>query len=162
LLDVVQRFDLETKLAEGLLTKTDRATMQSALELRTPYLDHDVVDYAATLPAHERVAGVRTKVFLKRYARRYLPDSIVYRRKRGLSVPLARWLRGPLLGWATDALSSDRLACVGIGRRTALGLLGEHASGKSEHGRALWALLALSEWIAWADRNGARWDIDAR
>src|SRR5262249_47361173 len=73
LLDVVQRIDLETSLAEGLLTKADRASMGSALELRAPYLDQAVMEFAATLPVEERVRGLTTKVFLKRFARRYLP-----------------------------------------------------------------------------------------
>ena len=100
LLDAVQRRDLETSLAEGLLTKADRASMHSALELRAPFLDQAVMEFAATLPERDRVRGVTTKAFLKRYALRYLPRGIVQRRKRGLSVPLSRWLRGPLREWA--------------------------------------------------------------
>ena len=95
LLDLVQRWDLETPLAEGLLTKADRASMSSALELRAPFLDEAVMEFAKTLPGRERVRGFRTKVFLKRFALRYLPENIVNRRKRGLSLPIGRWLRGP-------------------------------------------------------------------
>src|SRR5258708_4940468 len=110
LLDRVQQHDLETSLAEGLLTKADRASMHYALELRAPFLDRDVMELAATLPERERVRGFQTKIFLKRYASRYLPRWVVHRRKRGLSVPLAAWLRGPLRGWA-----EERLAAGGAG-----------------------------------------------
>ncbi len=79
LLDLIQRRDLETSLAEGLLTKSDRASMSWAFELRTPFLDVAVMEFAASLPAAERVNGFSTKHFLKRYALRYLPRHIVYR-----------------------------------------------------------------------------------
>ncbi len=109
LLDRVQRWDLEGSLAEGLLTKADRASMSSALELRAPFLDEAVMAFAASLPANERISGFSTKTFLKRYALRYLPKSIVYRRKRGLSVPVSRWLRGPLQEWASSRAGQSAL-----------------------------------------------------
>jgi len=149
LLNAVQRHDLETSLAEGLLTKADRASMNSALELRAPFLDRDVIEYAATLPPSSRVSGVTTKVFLKRYASAYLPRGIVRRRKRGLSVPLAGWLRGPLFEWAHARIVSPRLGAAGVERGAALALLEEHRSRKVDHARALWTLIVLSEWLDW-------------
>jgi len=156
LLDVVQQNDLETSLAEGLLTKADRASMRSALELRAPFLDQAVMEFAATLPADERVRGTKTKVFLKKYALRYLPASIVYRKKRGLSVPLASWLRGPLYDWAESQLRSGMLEDVGVNGRVALELLEEHRQKRADHGRALWTLIVLSEWLTWASKRGTR------
>ncbi len=150
LLDIVQRNDLETSLAEGLLAKADRAGMCSALEVRAPFLDKAVMEFAAGLPVRERVNGLATKVFLKRYALRYLPASIVHRRKRGLSVPLASWLRGPLYEWAQSRLHSDLLDDVGVSSRVALELLEEHRQQRTDHARALWTLIVLSEWLAWA------------
>ena len=150
LLDVVQRRDLETSLAEGLLTKADRASMHSALELRAPFLDQAVLEFAATIPERDRVRGVTTKVFLKRYASRYLPGGIVHRRKRGLSVPLSRWLREPLRDWAEQRLGSGRLAVAGVEQRSALALFQEHLSRRADHARALWTLIVLSEWLDWA------------
>ena len=155
LLDAVQRHDLEASLAEGLLTKADRASMNSALELRAPFLDRDVIEFAATLPLADRVHGVTTKVFLKRYAAAYLPRGIVHRRKRGLSVPLSGWLRGPLYEWAEARIGSPRLAAVGVERNAALALLDEHRSRKVDHARALWTLIVLSEWLDWAGRRPA-------
>ena len=153
LLDAVQRRDLETSLAEGLLTKADRASMNSALELRAPFLDLGVMEFAAAIPERERVRGVTTKVFLKRYALRYLPRGIVHRRKRGLSVPLSRWLRGPLRQWAEERLRSDRLAVAGIERTRPLALFEEHLTRRADHARALWTLIVLSEWLDWAGRR---------
>ncbi len=149
LLDVLQRHDLETYLAEGLLTKADRASMGWALEPRAPFLDRRVMELAATLPARERVRGVRTKVFLKEYALRYLPRSIVHRRKRGLSVPLAAWLREPLEPWAREHLASGVLEEVGVRTAGALKLLEDHLQRRADHARALWTLLVLAEWLLW-------------
>jgi asparagine synthase (glutamine-hydrolysing) len=149
-LDHVQQYDLESSLAEGLLTKADRASMHFALELRAPFLDRDVMEFAATLPEAQRVRGLRTKVFLKRYALRYLPRWVVHRRKRGLSVPLASWLREPLRGWAEERLGSGRLGTVGVDEDAALALFGEHLRREGDHARALWSLVVLAEWLDWA------------
>lgn len=149
LLDRIQRWDLETSLAEGLLTKADRGSMSSALELRAPFLDESVMDFAAHLPVEDRVRRFQTKVFLKRYALRYLPREIVYRRKRGLSVPLAKWLRGPLREWAEATLANPRLERAGLRPSSVSELFAEHLQRKADHARALWTLLALSEWLNW-------------
>jgi asparagine synthase (glutamine-hydrolysing) len=149
MLDQLQRYDLRSSLAEGLLTKADRASMKSALELRTPFLDVNVMEFAARLEKKQRVQGVQTKVFLKQYALKYLPKEIVYRKKRGLSVPLSRWLRQPLYEWAKNSLSSPHLESVGIRPQAALQLLQEHSLGKVDHARAIWTLIVLSEWLEW-------------
>jgi len=151
LLATLQRHDLENYLAEGLLTKADRASMAWALEPRAPFLDRQVMELAARLPPAARVRGVRTKVFLKRYAERYLPRSIVHRRKRGLSVPLSAWLRGPLEDWARGHLASGILAEAGIRTPAAVALLEQHLSRQADRARALWALLVLAEWLCWWD-----------
>ncbi len=153
LLDRVQRWDLESFLAEGLLTKADRASMSSALELRAPFLDESVMAFAASLPVADRVQNFSTKIFLKEYALRYLPKSIVHRRKRGLSVPIGRWLRGPLRDWATKALGNQRLEQIGVRTPAAMELLSEHCENRADHARALWTLIVLSEWLDWVAKE---------
>jgi asparagine synthase (glutamine-hydrolysing) len=128
--------------------------MRYAIELRAPYLDVDVMEFAARLPAKERVRGFETKVFLKRFAERYLPKSTVHRRKRGLSVPLARWLRDPLYDWARARLGAEWLEVAGVRPGAALELLEEHRQRRADFSRALWTLIVLSEWIEWAARRG--------
>ena len=155
MLDRLQQHDLETSLAEGLLTKADRASMKSALELRAPFLDQDVMQFAATLPENERVQHINTKIFLKKYAERYLPKEIIYRKKRGLSVPLSSWLREPLYDWATTKLSSPLLEQVGVNPIVALSLLQEHTQRKADHARAIWTLCVLSEWLSWVSDTKA-------
>jgi asparagine synthase (glutamine-hydrolysing) len=149
ILDVVQQHDFETTLAEGLLTKADRAGMGCALELRAPFLDVGVMEFAGGLPPAARVARLTTKTFLKRYARRYLPDALVDRRKRGLSVPLASWLRGPLQDWSRALLASPRLAGVGIDTKAATAMLGEHRARRADRARAVWTLVVLAVWLDW-------------
>jgi asparagine synthase (glutamine-hydrolysing) len=149
LLDEIQRYDLERSLAEGLLTKADRASMHSALELRAPFLDLSVMEFAATLSEKQRVRGVKTKVFLKEYATRYLPENIVYRKKRGLSVPLASWLRGPLRSWAETKVTDPVLGSIGVRQDAVRGLFDAHQRREADHGRALWALIVVSEWLSW-------------
>lgn len=149
MLDRLQQHDLETSLAEGLLTKADRASMKSALELRAPFLDQEVMEFAASLPEKERIHRLQTKVFLKQYALRYLPTDIVHRKKRGLSVPLSSWLREPLYEWAKSRLSSPLLDRVGVNRHVAVELLQEHMQRKADHARSIWTLIVLSEWLEW-------------
>jgi asparagine synthase (glutamine-hydrolysing) len=149
MLDRLQQHDLETSLAEGLLTKADRASMKSALELRAPFLDHEVMEFAASLPEMERIHRLQTKVFLKRYALRYLPADIVHRKKRGLSVPLSSWLREPLYEWAKAKLSSPLLDNIGVNRYAAVELLQEHMQRKADHARSIWTLIVLIEWLEW-------------
>jgi asparagine synthase (glutamine-hydrolysing) len=153
LLDAVQEIDLETLLAEGLLTEKDRGSMSSALELRSPYLDKGVMEFAATLPVEERISGPTTKVFLKRYALRYLPGSIVNRKKRGLSVPFGTWLRGPLYEYASTRLRSPLLVEAGVKPNAALELLDEHKNRVADHSRSLWSLIVLSEWMDWVEEQ---------
>jgi asparagine synthase (glutamine-hydrolysing) len=153
LLDQIQHYDLERSLAEGLLTKADRASMHSALELRAPFLDQAVMEFAAALTPDQRVKGIQTKVFLKQYASRYLPKDIVYRKKRGLSVPLSSWLREPLRDWVEHALGRPVLDRIGLDRHAALELMNEHLQRQADHGRAIWALVVMSEWLAWLGQS---------
>lgn len=149
LLDQVQRYDFEHQLPEALLVKSDRAGMRHGLEIRAPFLDTPVIDFACSLPPRARVQGLTTKPFLKQYAARYLPESTINRRKRGLSVPLASWLRGPLASWARTRLGSDALAAVGVDPAVALQILSEHDRREQDHSRLLWTLIVLSEWSRW-------------
>lgn len=148
-LDSVQRYDFMQSLPEALLAKADRGGMCYGVEVRAPFLDPEVVGFAASLPVAERVHGLTTKVFLKKYAMRYLPSGVVKRRKRGLSVPLGAWLRGPLHAWARTRLASDALQDAGVDKVVALRLLSEHCFRRCDHAKAIWTLVVLSEWLEW-------------
>jgi asparagine synthase (glutamine-hydrolysing) len=154
LMDVIQNYDFSHSLPDALMAKADRGGMCHGLEIRAPFLDKAVIDFAATLPLNARVKGLTTKVFLKDYARRYLSASTIHRRKRGLSVPLGQWLRGPLFEWAQARLSSGALANAGVANQVALALLEEHANKSRDHARGLWNLIVLAEWLEWMEGAG--------
>jgi asparagine synthase (glutamine-hydrolysing) len=149
LIESVQRYDFEHSLPDALMAKADRGAMLHGVEIRAPFLDRFVIEYADKLPQEARVSGLNTKVFLKRYAMNYLPASVVKRRKRGLSVPLAVWFRGPLKDWALSRLSNQALSDAGIDVDTARALFEEHQQRVSDHARAIWTLIVLSEWLDW-------------
>ncbi|PYU86019.1 MAG: hypothetical protein DMG08_30515, partial [Acidobacteria bacterium] len=88
--------DIKTWLPDDLLLKADKMTMANAQELRVPFLDHKLVEFAARLPQHLKVSGLSSKIVLKRLAERYIPQETIYRRKVGFTVPLTRWFAGGL------------------------------------------------------------------
>jgi asparagine synthase (glutamine-hydrolysing) len=140
--------DYAGPLRERLLVKVDRATMRASLEARAPYLD-PVVTRAALAAGAAHVPGLRTKRLLREVARRRLPSFILRRRKRGLSVPVGRWLNGPLAGLADQLLMSERLTQAGlVDARGVRRLLDEHRANRANHGRALWTLLVVQHWMA--------------
>jgi asparagine synthase (glutamine-hydrolysing) len=107
-LAAVQYRDLHTYLPLDILTKVDRATMAHSLEARPPLLDHRLVEFAATVPARFRLRDGTTKYLFKQAMRGILPDAIIDRQKHGFAVPLAKWFRGDLAGFARELLLSDR------------------------------------------------------
>ncbi|MUM77569.1 asparagine synthase (glutamine-hydrolyzing) [Pseudodesulfovibrio sp. F-1] len=134
----------------GVLQKVDRATMAASLESRAPYLDHRVVELAWRLPVSMLVAGGRGKGILRRVLEKHVPRHLVDRPKAGFDVPLARWLRGPLKGWASELLAPDRLRRQGLFDADAVARQwAEHQSGRRENQSRLWALLMFQ---AWSDR----------
>src|SRR5207253_1284010 len=88
--------DFLTYLPDNLLVKVDRGTMLASIEARAPYLDREVMELALAAPSALKVRGFTTKAILKEAARGLVPDAVIRRRKRGLSVPVARWLNAGL------------------------------------------------------------------
>ena len=143
-LDRAQYADLMFWLPGDILTKVDRTSMAVSLEAREPLLDHRLVEFAATLPGRMRVRGMQGKWLLKKAMRRYLPDSILYRRKPGFVTPIAEWFRGPLAGEARAIAASAALARTGWFDPGQLSRLAEaHRTGRADHSRLLWQLLML-------------------
>jgi len=144
-LDAVARADLALWLPEDVLRKVDGASMACALEVRSPLLDHLVVEAAASLPAEVRMPGSRGKEILRRLARGIVPPRVLGGRKAGFGLPVDRWLRsGPLRDLAFDSLTSPSAAIRGMIRAEAPArLLDEHLSGNANHDEAIWSLLVL-------------------
>lgn len=139
--------DFRLYLEDNLLVKIDRASMACSLELRTPFLDHRLVEFAASLPASLKIRGFRLKYLLKKAVESWLPHKIVYRQKRGFSVPIAGWMREGLRPLLDETLGEDKLKRQGMFnvpfvRR----LLQEHWSGRADHRKTLWTLLCFELW----------------
>lgn len=147
-IDRATYFDYCTYLRDGLLVKVDRATMLCSIEARAPYLDRDLSAFAFALDPSWKVRGISTKWLLKRVGRKWLPRSLVHRRKRGLSVPVAGLLDVSLRALTDRLLASERLQHQGLLFPPVVSqLLYEHRSGRVNHGRALWTLLILERWL---------------
>ncbi|MGH9357170.1 MAG: asparagine synthetase B family protein, partial [Terriglobia bacterium] len=144
--------DFRLYLADDLLVKVDRASMACSLELRTPFLDHRLIEFAASLPVSLRVRGFQLKYLIKKAVEPWLPRQIVYRQKRGFSVPTASWLRAGLAPLLGDMLSESRLRKQGLFDPKFVRLLVEdHQQGRADNRKALWALLCFELWYAhWA------------
>ncbi len=141
----------DTYLPEDILFKVDRASMACGLEVRAPFLDTDLVDFMAPLPAEYKYGKGQTKRLLKQAARQRLPASGLDRPKKGFGIPVGKWLRGPLAPLAQDLLSADRLRAQGLFRPEAVARrLNEHAAGTRDHRKPLWTLLMFQLWYdAW-------------
>jgi asparagine synthase (glutamine-hydrolysing) len=143
----LQDVDLGVYLVDDLLVKTDRASMAHSLEARVPYLDTVVTNLALALPTRHKVRGLAKKVLLRKAAEPLLPREIVRGKKRGFSIPAAAWLRGELVPFARETLSTETLRRQGFFRPDPVHrLLDDHVAGREDLSRQLWGLLAFTLW----------------
>ncbi len=134
-------------LPGDLLVKADRMTMANSLEGRSPFLDHEVVDWAARLPQNLKVRGRTGKYLLRKAFAAEMPPDIKSRGKQGFGIPLGAWFRGDLAGWAREILTDpDNPVQTWFNPPALETLLSEHQSGRSDHGKRLWALVMLALW----------------
>jgi asparagine synthase (glutamine-hydrolysing) len=147
-LALIQYLDLKTYLVGDINTKVDRASMQHSLEVREPLMDHELVEWLATLPSSLKLRGGTGKYLLKKALEPQLPNDVLYRPKMGFAVPLTRWFRGPLKQRVRDAVLGERLADTGwFERRVLERLVDEHQSGAREHSAPLWTLLMFEAFL---------------
>lgn len=147
-LALIQYLDFKTWLPGDILTKVDRASMAHSLEVRVPLLDHTFCEYAASLPNDLKLRGGEGKYVLKKALEPHLPHDIMYRNKKGFSIPLAAWLRGPLCQATRDAVLSPRLLDTGIFERRYLEhLITQHETGAGDHSVALWSLITFEAFL---------------
>ena len=140
-------FDTKTWLVDDLLIKADRMSMANSIELRVPFLDHRVVEYAATLPSRYKIRGMDTKFVLKKSLEGQLPDRILRRRKMGFPTPLEIMFRGDLFDYANETLLSREAVGRGYFDVGAVKqLLLDHRSGRAANHREIWQLVVLEEW----------------
>ena len=143
----MQDLDLGIYLVDDLLVKTDRVSMAHSLELRVPFLDPKVADFAFSLPTRLKVRGLGKKRLLRRALEPLLPREVVHGRKQGFSIPIAAWLRGPLGPFAREVLAPSAIARQGLIDPAAVTpLLDRHAAGREDLSRQIWGLMALTLW----------------
>jgi asparagine synthase (glutamine-hydrolysing) len=140
--------DFLTYLPDNLLVKVDRGTMLASIEARAPYLDRELMELVLPAPSRLKVRRLTTKGILKEAARGLVPDEVIHRRKRGLSVPVASWLNGSLAPLVDRLLAKP---CFGADRVPQL--LAEHRAGRANHARKLWPILMAQWWVE-------RWNVD--
>ncbi|MCW8132971.1 MAG: asparagine synthase (glutamine-hydrolyzing) [Planctomycetota bacterium] len=144
---LLQRADLATYLPGDVLHKVDRMSMAHGLEVRSPFLDVDLVNLALSMPDDVRLPARETKPLLRRLAEKRLPSEVVHARKRGFGVPLDDWFRGPLKTLAADLFESSHLVTDNVFKpKYWEPFWKDHQEARANHGERLYALLALELW----------------
>jgi asparagine synthase (glutamine-hydrolysing) len=148
------RVDQNYYLPDDILYKTDRMSMAHSLEVRPPFLDHRIVEFAAGLPLNLKIRGSKQKFLLRELMRGKLPASILQRKKTGFDIPTHDWFRGPLRALLTDTLTTSAIQRTGIFDARAIHeLIHDHMDRRINVGYHLWGLLTLFLWMQ-------RWKVE--
>jgi asparagine synthase (glutamine-hydrolysing) len=143
-----QYADIKTYLAGDILTKVDRTSMAASLEVRVPMLDHEFVEWAASLPHGLKLHGNEGKYILKRALEPYVPKENLYRPKQGFATSLAPHFRGPGASFVRGALLGEPIADCGLFHRSEIArLIDEHESARADHSHAIWSLLMFDGFL---------------
>jgi len=145
---LLQFLDLKLYLQEAILVKVDRASMACSLEVRAPFLDHELVEFVTGLPSSLKLKGFTSKYILKKAMKPFLPQKVIQRRKKGFGVPIAKWVKGPLKELFGDLLSPNRIEREGFLNPAYVdALLEDHLAGKKDNRKQLWTLLVWELWV---------------
>jgi asparagine synthase (glutamine-hydrolysing) len=148
ILDATLLTDQMTYLPNDLLVKVDIASMANSLEARSPFLDHHVIEFAASLPERYKLRGLTTKYLLKRILGKLLPAENLNRRKMGFGVPIGHWFRGRLQPFLRETLLAEASLNRGLFRPAEVRRLVElHTRGERDYSPQLWTLLMLELWF---------------
>jgi asparagine synthase (glutamine-hydrolysing) len=159
-LALIQYLDYKTWLVGDINTKVDRASMAHSLEVREPLMDHELVEWLATLPTSLKIQGQEGKWLFKKAFEPSLPEDVLYRPKMGFSVPLAKWLRGPLRQRLKQAVLGPLLQSTGYFEQQVLqDMVSQHLSGQRDHSAPLWTLLMFEAFLRQA--NGSAPTVSA-
>ena len=139
--------DVKTYLVDNILVKVDRMSMATSLEARVPFLDHRMVELAATIPGAEKLKGKNSKMILKQSMEELLPHEILYRGKEGFSIPIKNWIKEELKPMMMDTLSPEKIKREGFFNVDFVEKLkNEHLKGRENHSHRLWALMIFGKW----------------
>ena len=139
--------NMQTYLVDDLLVKVDRASMAHALEVRAPFLDRSLIEFALRLPPELQMRGLTLKRVLKRALRGVLPNEVLDRRKRGFGVPLDSWFRTDLGSYVRSVLGRSARVRGHVDGAGLDGVIARHEAGRADHGQLLWALLMLEVFL---------------
>lgn len=146
-IEKMQFLDMNFYMAEDILTKVDRASMAVSLEVRAPFLDPRVAEFAAKLPLEYKLKGNKGKYILKKAVEPFLPKNILHRPKKGFGIPIAEWLKGRLNPLMHELLDSKRLKNQGLfDEKFVQKLIKEHETDVASHHKQLWTLLVFQLW----------------
>ncbi|MFT5378402.1 MAG: asparagine synthase (glutamine-hydrolyzing) [Candidatus Latescibacterota bacterium] len=141
--------DLGTYLSDDILVKVDRMSMANSLEVRSPLLDHKVVEFMAQVNRKQKYTYRQSKVLLRALAERYVPAAILNRPKQGFSIPLASWLQNELHPWLEEILLSPKALERGMFSELALRkMVADHLAQRRDYSQQLWALLMLEVFLS--------------
>ncbi len=147
-IEQMQFLDMNFYMAEDILTKVDRASMAVSLEVRAPFLDPRVAEFAAQLPVEYKLRGRKGKYILKKAVEPLLPKNILHRPKKGFGIPIAEWLKNRLNPLMHDLLDAKRLRDQGIfNEKFVQKLIKEHETSAASHHKQLWTLLVFQLWF---------------
>lgn len=153
-LALIQYLDYKTWLVGDINTKVDRASMAHSLEVREPLMDHQLIEWLATLPSSLKINAGEGKYVFKKAFEPLLPHDILYRSKMGFSVPLASWLRGPLTERMRESVLSPRMLDSGyFNAETLSTLIDQHLSRQFDHSTALWMLIMFDAFLRQNEKN---------
>ena len=140
--------DSKTWLPDDLLLKADKMTMAASVELRVPFLDHEIVEFVSSLPANYKIRNGEGKFILKKVMEDLLPQEIIYRKKMGFTMPTQRWFAGELLEPAKDIILGGKLTDTGWFQKKYLeNMFERHRRGKEDYSRRIFSLLVLYQWL---------------
>lgn len=142
----MQYFDTNFYLPNDILTKVDRASMAHGLEVRVPFLDHRIVEFAFKLPLESKIKNNKTKVILRNILEEKIPNKLLNRPKMGFAVPLMDWLRGPLKSWAYDLIYQSNINDGIIDNLSIKKIFNEHIEGKRNWQNKIWTVLVYLNW----------------
>lgn len=146
-LDQLLYVDINSYLPDDLLVKVDIASMAHALEVRSPFLDHEFMELAAQMPARLKIKSGNKKYLLKKIAEKHLPFACIYRKKQGFSIPLKHWFQGDYAAYLKSFLHKKFIGRYGLNPDGIHDMIAAHAAHKDNYGNRLWAILMLCQWL---------------
>ncbi len=138
--------DMRFVMPDSILMKVDKMSMATSLEVRVPFLDHELIEFSARIPSYLKLKGFTTKAIFREAIRDFLPPDIVNRGKQGYSFPSKNWLREQLKDYMIELLNNSSLIKENLNSGYVRTLIKEHLAGTHNHNHILWALINLAVW----------------